>query len=75
MTCTKARRLPGGAVLNFNDDGGVSVVTDGHAFAEIVCECHFGRFLKVYYWLIGHESPGWLEDFQAGEVLGIDQTG
>ncbi len=34
----------------------------------------FGRFLKVYYRLIGHEPPGWLEDFQAGEVLGIDQT-
>ncbi len=33
-----------GAVLNFKDDGGVSVVTDGHAFAEIVCECHLGDF-------------------------------
>ena len=24
----------------FKDDGGVAVVTDGHAFAEVVCECH-----------------------------------
>ena len=29
-----------GAMLNFKDDGDVSVVTDGHAFTEIVCECH-----------------------------------
>jgi hypothetical protein len=29
-------------VLDVEDDGGVSVVTEGHAFAEIVCECHLG---------------------------------
>jgi hypothetical protein len=37
----KGAQIAGSAVLDFKDDGRISVVTDGHAFAEIICESHW----------------------------------
>ena len=33
-------QVAGGAVLDIEDDGRISIVTDCHAFAEIICCCH-----------------------------------
>ena len=39
-------QIPRSAVLNFEDDGWISVVTDRHAFAEIVCESHLEKTIR-----------------------------
>jgi hypothetical protein len=37
----KCAEIAGCAVLNVENDGRIAVVTDRHAFAEVVCCCHW----------------------------------